>query len=49
MAQARDAVRARLGERGARRRLVERLDLLAVDADAAADLDDALVQHRRAA
>ena len=36
-------------EGGARRGLVQRLDLLAVDADPAADLHHPLVQQRRAA
>jgi hypothetical protein len=42
-----DAVGACFREGRARRILVERLDLVAVDADAPADLDGALVEHRR--
>ena len=39
--------RARAAKACARRCFVERFDFLAVDADAAADLHDPLVQHRR--
>ena len=45
----RDAVRARSRQHGARRVLVQRLDLRAVHGDAAGDLGDALVEQARAA